>query len=207
MNFYWSPEAIETAKRLYVVESKSAAETARALGRGVTRNSVIGKAHRMGWYQNGRLPPSGPSKPAKIVVPKPKPEPKPKVAKQPRPAPPKPGPQNRPAVIFGKVSVESPEETAARRAKMTASGQAIIAEVESATTDNPIRLMDRRTFQCAWPTGVPERPADQMCCGQTVPQGGPRATPSYCPTHSRMAIGAQPKREVPTEPSIIRRAA
>ena len=43
----WTDERINTLKKMWK-EGKSAAEIAKALGKGVTRNAVIGKAHRMG---------------------------------------------------------------------------------------------------------------------------------------------------------------
>jgi GcrA cell cycle regulator len=54
----WTDEAIENAKRLSA-EGKSAAEiadTMREENPGVTRNSVIGKLHRMGCAGGGRQP-------------------------------------------------------------------------------------------------------------------------------------------------------
>lgn len=49
MSFVWSPAAVDQLHHLYVQEGLSAAETARRLGAGVTRNAVLGKAQRMGW--------------------------------------------------------------------------------------------------------------------------------------------------------------
>ncbi len=45
----WSQAAIDLLFKLHVQQGLSAAETARAIGGGVTRNSVLGKAQRMGW--------------------------------------------------------------------------------------------------------------------------------------------------------------
>lgn len=44
----WSRENIERVRQLYIVEERSAAEVAKAIG-GVTRMAVIGIAHRQGW--------------------------------------------------------------------------------------------------------------------------------------------------------------
>ena len=49
MPFAWSPAALDDLHRLYVGEQRSAAQTARALGGGVTRNAVLGKVQRLGW--------------------------------------------------------------------------------------------------------------------------------------------------------------
>ena len=43
----WTDERVELLKKRWT-EGKSAAEIAKELGEGVTRNAVIGKAHRMG---------------------------------------------------------------------------------------------------------------------------------------------------------------
>ena len=43
----WVDQRVETLKRLWG-EGKTASEIADALGGGVTRNMVIGKAHRLG---------------------------------------------------------------------------------------------------------------------------------------------------------------
>jgi GcrA cell cycle regulator len=49
MPFAWSPAAIDDLHRLFVGLNLSAAETAEALGQGVTRNAVLGKVQRLGW--------------------------------------------------------------------------------------------------------------------------------------------------------------
>lgn len=49
MPFAWSPAALDDLHRLYVRERRSAAETARAMGGGLTRNAVLGKVQRLGW--------------------------------------------------------------------------------------------------------------------------------------------------------------
>ena len=42
----WSDDRVEVLKKLWG-EGKTAAEIAKELGEGVTRNAVIGKAHRL----------------------------------------------------------------------------------------------------------------------------------------------------------------
>jgi GcrA cell cycle regulator len=51
MPFAWSPAALDDLHRLYVRQRLSAAETARAMGAGVTRNAVLGKVQRLGWMR------------------------------------------------------------------------------------------------------------------------------------------------------------
>lgn len=76
MPFAWTPAALDDLHRLFVRERASAAETARAMGGGLTRNAVLGKAQRLGWIRD-EAPRAGR---------KPAPE-KPRLA---RPAPPRP---------------------------------------------------------------------------------------------------------------------
>jgi GcrA cell cycle regulator len=56
MSFAWSPAVLDQLFRLYIQEGRSAAETARALGCGVSRNAVLGKVQRMGWSRAEREP-------------------------------------------------------------------------------------------------------------------------------------------------------
>jgi GcrA cell cycle regulator len=65
MSFAWSQAALDLLFKLHVREGRSAAETARAMGGGVTRNAVLGKVQRMGW--------SRPREEAKGAVPAPRP--------------------------------------------------------------------------------------------------------------------------------------
>lgn len=67
MPFAWSPAVLEDLHRFYVQDRLSAAETARALGAGVTRNAVLGKVQRLGWTRDGapkagRRPAASPTK-------------------------------------------------------------------------------------------------------------------------------------------------
>jgi GcrA cell cycle regulator len=49
MPFAWTPAALDDLHRLFVRENLSAAQTAKALGAGVSRNAVLGKVQRLGW--------------------------------------------------------------------------------------------------------------------------------------------------------------
>jgi GcrA cell cycle regulator len=57
MSFAWPQAAVDLLFRFYVQEGRSAAETARLIGGGVTRNAVLGKALRQGWLR--QAPSSG----------------------------------------------------------------------------------------------------------------------------------------------------
>ncbi|MNR33603.1 GcrA cell cycle regulator [compost metagenome] len=120
--------------------------------------------------------------------------------------PPKPGPQNRPAVAFGKVEVVSAAETEKRRAAQQAQGAKIVQQFAAPANDTAILLMERRRFQCAWPVGEPERPAQQMCCGLPVQEGVGTALESYCGAHQQRAASAyQPMRREIKAPAEYRR--
>lgn len=206
MTFNWTPTVEAEMKRLYVDEGKSASEVAKALGSGCTRNAVIGKAHRLGWMKEHR------QKPAAVGLKAPK-------VKRDRSTgaivqniaartPPKPGPQNRPAVAFGKVEVVSAAETEKRRAAQQAQGAKIVEEFAAPANDTAIPLMERRRFQCAWPVGEPARPAQQMCCGLPVQEGVGTALQSYCAAHQQRAASAyQPVRREIKAPVEYRRPA
>jgi GcrA cell cycle regulator len=45
----WSQAVLDQMFSLYIRDGKSAAETARALGCGITRDAVLGKIQRLGW--------------------------------------------------------------------------------------------------------------------------------------------------------------
>lgn len=206
MTFNWTSSAEAEMKRLYVDEGKSASEVAKALGGGCTRNAVIGKAHRLGWMKEHR------QKPAAVGLRAPG-------VKRDRSTgaivqniaartPPKPGQQNRPAVAFGNIEVVNAAETEKRRTAHRAQGEKIIDGFAAPANDTAILLMERRRFQCAWPVGEPERPAQQMCCGLPVQEGVGTALESYCGAHQKRAASAyQPVRREVRAPAEYRRAA
>lgn len=206
MTFNWTPTAEAEMKRLYVNEGKSASEVAKTLGGGCTRNAVIGKAHRLGWMKEHR------QKPAAVGLKAPE-------VRRDRSTgaivqniaartPPKPGQQNRPAVAFGNIEVVNAAETEKRRTAHRAHGEKIIDGFAAPANDTSIPLMERRRFQCAWPVGEPERPAQQMCCGLPVQEGVGTALESYCGAHQKRAASAyQPVRREVRAPAEYRRAA
>lgn len=206
MTFNWTSSAEAEMKRLYVDEGKSASEVAKALGGGCTRNAVIGKAHRLGWMKEHR------QKPAAVGLRAPG-------VKRDRSTgaivqniaartPPKPGQQNRPAVAFGNIEVVNAAVTEKRRTAHRAHGEKIIDGFAAPANDTSIPLMERRRFQCAWPVGEPERPAQQMCCGLPVQEGVGTALESYCGAHQKRAASAyQPVRREIKAPAEYRRAA
>jgi GcrA cell cycle regulator len=153
----WTDERIATLKKMWK-EGKSAADIAKTLGK-VTRNAVIGKAHRMGL--SGRPSPikKPPAAPKKEAAPKKtallrsikKPAPVAAVSK-------KANPLQRP-------EVEEPK----------------IFEKETVPEGGGIPLIELTERMCKWPIGDP-RDADFIFCGLGIRVGTP-----YCPGHAAMA--------------------
>lgn len=202
----WRPHELELAEKAWRA-GHSASEIARQLP-GRTRSGVIGIAHRKGWIQQTRAKPSAPAK----APPAPKPPRAPKAkaeSAKPRGAhrtAPRPGPQHKPGAVFGKVSVVGAAETAKIRIAAQFAGLASIQKSVEQPGPNAVSLMNRRTFQCSWPVGSPDRLANQMCCGEPVPANTHRATPTYCLTHGTKALSKlQPSARI--SPPRERRAA
>lgn len=204
-NAPWPKPQVEALKSLWI-EGKSASEIAKVLP-GRTRCSVIAKVHRLGLAGRGapaQLARHAPAAPevkrdrstGAIVQ---------NIAAR---TPPKPGQQNRPAVAFGNIEVVNAAETEKRRTAQRAQGEKIIDGFAAPANDTAILLMERRRYQCAWPVGEPERPAQQMCCGLPVQEGVGTALESYCATHQQRAASAyQPVRREIKAPAEYRRAA
>lgn len=161
----WTETLLAECKRLYIDEGKSAAETARALGHGITRNSVVGQAHRRGWTKHHRKAPTAPT--VKLA--------------------PKVQPFAKPAIsLAGTRAPVAKKEIARLRERQQAEAGKASARADKSANDNSVPLVGRRFGQCAWPVGAPARPADQLCCAKTVPEGARRP---YCREHLALAIG------------------
>ncbi len=154
----WTDERINTLKKMWK-EGKSAAEIAKTLGKGVTRNAVIGKAHRMGL--SGR-----PSPIKKPVAPKKEAAPKVTKAVAPKAA----APAKKVAAPAAKAIVPTREVEELRK-------------LESAAVQigGGVALIDLTERMCKWPIGDP-KDADFSFCGRGIRVGTP-----YCPEHAAMA--------------------
>lgn len=182
----WTEERIALLTK-YWQEGHSASQIAEALGEGLTRNAVIGKAHRLGLASRpsplkgadpkadtrdgaGRRRPPAPAagaeaatggsdEPASPVAATPAPAAPPE-AIAPPPPPPAPRKAGRPG-------------DKARR----------------------ITLLDLTDKICKWPIGHPDE-ADFHFCGKPVAPGFP-----YCPDHCLLAYQSQqPRRDRPAGP-------
>ncbi|MBU6474957.1 MAG: GcrA cell cycle regulator [Alphaproteobacteria bacterium] len=166
----WTDERIALLKKMWK-EGKSAADIAKTLGKGVTRNAVIGKAHRMGLSNR-----PSPIKKTGVVA-------KPVAKKDPprKSAPPKPvarktaGDARKPVapVIVSGVKnnpLARPEPVEPRK-----------IEKEEIPPGGGVALIDLTERMCRWPIGDP-REDDFTFCGRGIRSGTP-----YCPDHAGMA--------------------
>jgi len=145
---------------------------------GRTRNAVIGVIER-----NGSARPATPQRSTTRLprVPRANVAAKPRAPKTPVSGASKP---------FKGYPVLNAAETAKRQAAAAEAGIAALRKAAEPANDKAILLMDRRRSQCAWPVGEPDRPATQLCCGQTVDRTATATTTSYCERHRMIAAPA-----------------
>ncbi len=156
----WTDERIALLKKMWK-EGKSAAEIAKMLAKGVTRNAVIGKAHRMGL--SGR--PSPIKKPA--AAPKKEKEAAPK----------------KEAVKETRSSSKSAPAPSAKLNPVMAKEVEELKKIEKEVLplNGGIPLIDLTERMCKWPIGDPKED-DFTFCGRGIRPGTP-----YCPDHAAMA--------------------
>ena len=197
----WTEERIETLKKMWD-SGMTATQIAEELG-GVSRNAVIGKAHRLGL----------PSRPSPVKPNEPKAEPAPRPAPAPAPAPsaasaaaapspaaapagPRPAPEPRPAadtpalrsVGPGGFVRQNPGEQTPPIAP--APPRRLVPAKPSEAIAGKTSLLDLNDRICKWPLGHPGEP-DFHFCGDKVNPGFP-----YCVEHCGHAYQAQlPRRD------------
>jgi GcrA cell cycle regulator len=194
----WTEERIDRLKKMWH-DGATASQIADELG-GVSRNAVIGKAHRLGLEQRPSPVKAGEEKEAKKPAPlaaAPRPAPK---AEAPRAAPeasapPHPAPVNRSApemqyrsigpggfIRQGPGDQQPPIPPAPPRRLVPAKPSPEVADKTS--------LLDLNERICKWPMGHPGEP-DFHFCGQQANPGFP-----YCVEHCGVAYQAQlPRRD------------
>ncbi|MCP9222585.1 GcrA cell cycle regulator [Erythrobacter sp. LQ02-29] len=201
----WTDERTATLKKMWE-DGATASQIAEKLG-GVSRNAVIGKAHRMG-LKARPSPVKANEKPApkKPTPAAPAPKPAPKAAPAPAPAPtPAPAPisarsdaketpsqpmpnagQNAPKIVSvgpggflrqGPGDQQAPIPPAPPRRLVPAKPSSEVADKTS--------LLDLNDKICRWPMGHPGEP-DFHFCGEPVNPGFP-----YCVEHCGRAFQAQ----------------
>ena len=201
----WTDERIETLKKMWD-SGLTATQIAEELG-GVSRNAVIGKAHRLGLQS--RPSPVKPNEakaeqaakpapaPVAAAAPAPAPAPTPKAVVEPEPreaasapvaAEPKPeGPVMR-SVGPGGFLRQNPGEQAAPITP--APPRRLVPAKPSDAIAGKTSLLDLNDRICKWPLGHPGEP-DFHFCGDKVNPGFP-----YCVAHCGHAYQAQlPRRD------------
>lgn len=181
----WTDERIETLRQLWE-QGLTAGQIAEKLGEGLTRNAVIGKAHRLGL--KGRPSPVKAGAEAAAAAPAPAAAPKPAAAAAPAPAPaPKPEAAAEPAPAPAAAAVPAIELPKARPVP----ARAVPAAGKSGGKTTLLDLSDK---VCKWPIGHPDE-ADFHFCGKPSQPGFP-----YCGEHCAVAYQAQlPRRDRPRQ--------
>lgn len=179
----WTDERIALLKKMWK-EGKSAADIAKTLGKGVTRNAVIGKAHRMNI--------SGRPAPAK------------------KPAPAAAAPKKEAAKKETKVAAVAAPKKASPSAAPNTKNNALAREVaeprkfekEEIPIGGGVALIDLSERMCKWPIGDP-REDDFTFCGRGIRPGTP-----YCPDHAGMAYQSSSRsRAAAAEEKVVEESA
>ncbi|MBL8645639.1 MAG: GcrA cell cycle regulator [Sphingosinicella sp.] len=179
----WTDERIETLRSLWE-KGLTASQIADKLGN-VSRNAVIGKAHRLG-LKARPSPVKGdsdgtPRETAKKAAAPAAPKPKPEAAAQEASAPqPRPAPE---AKVPPAPAAAAPKPAMPVRAAMPA------APVKPRAPGEKVTLLDLSDKICKWPIGHPGEP-DFQFCGRPVNPGFP-----YCTAHCAEAYQAQLPRD------------
>lgn len=194
----WTDERIASLKQ-YWEEGRSASQIAEILGEGLSRNAVIGKAHRLGLASRPSPLKTGEAKSGEAKAAKPKAEPKaaarPTPASSPAPRAETPA-EARPAPA---PRAETPAAPAPVAPSPTAFQPAPHIDRSAPATPRAkgarVTLLDLNDRICKWPIGHPDEP-DFHFCGKPVNPGFP-----YCGEHCLVAYQAQmPRRDRPAGP-------
>ncbi len=192
----WTEERIALLTK-YWQEGRSASQIAEALGEGLTRNAVIGKAHRLGLSSrpspvkaasaDGGTDPDRKGK--KAAAPAPQPAEAHKAENGPAVAEPAP----EPAVAAARPEGAAPEEAPA--APEPAPAQPARKAARGSGKSARVTLLDLTDRICKWPIGHPDEP-DFHFCGKPVNPGFP-----YCGEHCLVAYQSQlTRRDRPAGP-------
>ncbi|PTQ07340.1 GcrA cell cycle regulator [Sphingomonas oleivorans] len=204
----WTDERIEQLKKLWEA-GNTASQIAEELG-GVSRNAVIGKAHRLGLQsrpspvRSGEAAPAAPAEPA--APPPPAPTPAPVQAERPAPPAPRPAPEPAPRPVPVAAAPAEPAQPAVRSIGPggfqrqnpgeqqlpipPAPPRRLVPAKPSADMAGKTTLLELSDRICKWPIGHPGEP-DFHFCGDPINPGFP-----YCLEHCSVAYQAQlPRRD------------
>ncbi len=191
----WTDERIAALKQ-YWEEGRSASQIAEVLGEGLSRNAVIGKAHRLGLASRPSPLKTGEGKSSEPKAAKPaKAEPKAAAARAAPAARPEPAAEPRPAVAAAPAAPAPQPAPAAAPAFQPLPQAARPAATPPRAKGAKVTLLDLNDRICKWPIGHPDE-ADFHFCGKPVNPGFP-----YCGEHCLVAYQAQmPRRDRPAGP-------
>ena len=200
----WTDERIEQLKQLWS-KGMTASQIAEDLG-GVSRNAVIGKAHRLGLQS--RPSPVKPNEPAPAAA---KPGPSEAAAESPFEPVATPEPQPAPQPAATAATAAPSERPSAPEPRVVSVGpggflrqgpgdqqppippappRRLVPAKPSAEVANKTSLLDLNEKICKWPIGHPGEP-DFHFCGKASNPGFP-----YCVDHCGVAYQAQlPRRD------------
>jgi len=202
----WTEERIERLKRMWH-DGATASQIADELG-GVSRNAVIGKAHRLGLEQRPSPVKPGDEKEAKGAAPVPAAAaPKPaKAGAAPKPEAPKPA--AAPTAAPAAPQTATPQRTEMQYRSIGPGGfvrqgpgdqqapippappRRLVPAKPSPEVADKTSLLDLNDRICKWPMGHPGEP-DFHFCGEPANPGFP-----YCVAHCGVAYQAQlPRRD------------
>jgi GcrA cell cycle regulator len=200
----WTDERIEQLKRLWEA-GNTASQIAEELG-GVSRNAVIGKAHRLGLQARPspvRSSDSGNS--GGEAAPRPAPPPRAEPKAEAAPPPPRPAPAAPEATVTPQPAIRSIGPGGFQRAmpgeqtapSTPAPPRRLVPAKPSADIAGKTGLLDLNDKICKWPIGHPGEP-DFHFCGKPINPGFP-----YCLDHCSVAYQAQlPRRDRKAPPPL-----
>lgn len=170
--FDWSEANVATLRRLWE-DGMSAAEIARTLGGGVSRNAVIGKVTRLGLTRRKNPQSASAGRVDRVR-------------------------KARAAVIKKPAHKQSAAEIETRREHFTAVGAAAVRRVQAVTEAQlaaAIVWADLKPGQCAWILGETDGAASR-CCGAPVDPAAAvfQSRARYCADHGVAAIAAEQPR-------------
>ncbi len=197
----WTEERIERLKSMWT-EGATASEIAEKLG-GVSRNAVIGKAHRLGLEARPSPVKPGEEKEQSAAPAKP-----PKAEAAPKPAPAAEQPQQPPARHIPQPQRQRPQQEGMQYRSVGPGGfirqgpgdqqapippappRRLVPAKPSPEVADKTSLLELNDRICKWPMGHPGEP-DFHFCGQPSNPGYP-----YCVAHCGVAYQAQlPRRD------------
>lgn len=176
--------------RAFHKQGLSASQIARAMGGGLSRNAVIGRAHRMGLGPIGGKA----SKPRRVVI------------KAPAAPPPVKRPMPKGVMVLAPLT-GGEKSVAARAANIEARANPPESVVLMARSFTPLEGREPVPFGspgCRWPVGG--EGAEMLCCGaERIEATKTLPNPPYCAAHHRAATQT-PKPGTPKNGNEMMRA-